>query len=672
MEHAANRDAGEPPTQDNCDGDHNSEFDPRITLSSTSKMAGQTVAPFLAKHIPDQYAPLPKVQQAATSQKDPNTKYCYRHRPDAKCRRTADEPTMENLQNDLQALSQADQQGISHVWALFSAAPAKQRNLMLQGILTQCCFPQLSYLSNAVKDLIRIDFLAALPSEVSFKILCHLDTTSLCKAAQVSRRWRLLADDDVVWHRMCEQHIDRKCTSCGWGLPLLERRQLRDWKRQQQLRGAGRGLNEWSPKLTPIPDERIGRDFVALNGSLKRNADSFSSDELADTSPEASKRPCLGSQDSYLVKQKFRPWKDVYKDRFKVGTNWKYGRCSMKIFRGHTNGIVCLQFDDTILATGSYDTTIKIWDIATEKCIRTLRGHTSGVRALQFDETKLISGSLDKTIRVWNWRTGECLSTFPGHSEGVIGLHFDGNILASGSVDRTVKIWNFVDKSTNSLRGHKDWVNDVKVDSQSRTVFSASDDCTVRLWDLDTMKTIRVFEGHVGQVQQVTLLPPEYEPDDVEAEDTDDGTSSTSSFSDLNTPDEYPSSVFESWGTRTLPPRYILTGALDSTIRLWDVLSGRCLKTFFGHVEGVWALAGDTLRVVSGAEDRMVKVWDARTGKCEKTFSGHTGAVSCIGLTDSRMCTGSIDCEARMYSFKNEKETGEQVEVEGLAANTPL
>ena len=570
-------------------------------------------------------------------------------------------------------MSQADQQGISHVWALFSAAPAKQRNLMLQGILTQCCFPQLSYLSNAVKDLIRIDFLAALPSEVSFKILCHLDTTSLCKAAQVSRRWRLLADDDVVWHRMCEQHIDRKCTSCGWGLPLLERRQLRDWKRQQQLRGAGRGLNEWSPKLTPVPDEKIGKDLVTLNGSSKRDADSFTSDGLVATSPEASKRQCTSTEDSYFTKQKFRPWKDVYKDRFKVGTNWKYGRCSMKIFRGHTNGIVCLQFGDTILATGSYDTTIKIWDIATEKCVRTLRGHTSGVRSLQFDDTKLISGSLDKTIKVWNWRTGECLSTFPGHSEGVIGVHFDGNILASGSIDRTVKIWNFIDKSTTSLRGHKDWVNDVKVDFQSRTVFSASDDCTVRLWDLDTMKTIRIFEGHVGQVQQVTLLPAEYEPEDAEAEDTDDGTSSTSSFTDLDTPDEISSSVFESWGkNRPLPPKYILTGALDSTIRLWDVISGRCLKTFFGHVEGVWALAGDTLRVVSGAEDRMVKVWDARTGKCEKTFSGHTGAVSCIGLSDSRMCTGSIDCEARMYSFKNENELGGQIEGEGFAASTPL
>jgi F-box/WD-40 domain protein MET30 len=91
--------AGEPPTQDNCDANHNDEFDPIITISSTSKMAGQTVAPFLAKHIPDQYAPLPKTQPTATSQTDPNTKYCYRHRPDSKCRRTADEPTMENLQN---------------------------------------------------------------------------------------------------------------------------------------------------------------------------------------------------------------------------------------------------------------------------------------------------------------------------------------------------------------------------------------------------------------------------------------------------------------------------------------------------------------------------------------------------------------------------------------------
>lgn len=557
---------------------------------------------------------------------------------------------------DLETLSQADQQGISHVWSLFSAAPAKHRNLMLQGILTQCCFPQLSYLSTAVRDLIRIDFISALPSEISYKILCYLDTTSLCKAAQVSQKWRNMADDDVVWHKMCEQHIDRKCTKCGWGLPLLERKRLRDWKRQQQLRGAGRGLNEWSPDLTPLPDDGssdVKTSMITL--STKRDASSLTSD--GPSSPESSKRQCskgLGvAETTYFDKPLTRPWKDVYKDRFKVGTNWKHGRYSTRVFRGHQNGVMCLQFDENILATGSYDNTIKIWDIETGECLRTLTGHTLGIRALQFDDTKLISGSLDKTLRVWNWRTGECISTYQGHTEGVIAVHFEGNILASGSIDRTVKIWNFSDKSTFCLRGHKDWVNAVKVDSASRTVFSASDDCTVRLWDLDTRRTIRVFEGHVGQVQQVTLMPAEYEPDDVDVED-DDGTSSIASSSDLDT--LIPHSTADPYATwsesRPRPPRYMLTGALDSTIRLWDVTTGKCLKTLFGHVEGIWALAADTLRVVSGAEDRMVKVWDARTGKYEKTFTGHEGPVTCLGLSDSRVVTGSEDLTVRVLSFK--------------------
>jgi F-box and WD-40 domain protein MET30 len=84
-------------SQDNCDGKHDG-VDAMITMDSTSKVAGQTVAPFLARHIPEQYAPLGAPQPAMATQKDPNTKYCYRHRPDSKCRRTADEPTMENLQ----------------------------------------------------------------------------------------------------------------------------------------------------------------------------------------------------------------------------------------------------------------------------------------------------------------------------------------------------------------------------------------------------------------------------------------------------------------------------------------------------------------------------------------------------------------------------------------------
>ncbi|KFY75431.1 hypothetical protein V499_04598 [Pseudogymnoascus sp. VKM F-103] len=654
-----------PPTHDSCNDSyekhsHDDDDDTltRMRMASSNKIAGRAIAPFLARHIPAAYAPTGTAREGVEREKDPSTKFCYRHRPDLKCRRTADEPSMDHLQRELESLSQADQQGISHVWSLFSAAPAKHRNLMLQGILTQCCFPQLSYLSTAVRDLIRIDFITALPSEISFKILCYLDTTSLCKAAQVNQRWRSLADDDVVWHKMCEQHIDRKCVKCGWGLPLLERKRLRDWKRQQQLRATGRGLNEWSPQLTPQPEAGDGAAIprlelvAAVDQNGRKRSASSSLSEDGNVSPSQIKKlrtlepAANGAVVSRTSTPRFRPWKEVYKDRFKVGTNWKYGRCTTKVFRGHTNGVMCLQFDDSILATGSYDTTIKIWDIDTGKELRTLRGHTSGIRSLQFDDTKLISGSLDRTLKVWNWRTGECMSTYQGHTGGIMSLHFDGNLLASGSVDKSVKIWNFSDKSTFSLKGHRDWVNAVKVDSASRTVFSASDDCSIKLWDLDSKVCIKTFEGHVGQVQQVLPLPADYEPElDDTTPPTADDASSNASSAELPNPSDLRSTFGPAFTAgcatnRPLPPRYMLTGALDSTVRLWDVYTGRCLKTFFGHVEGVWALAGDTLRVVSGAEDRMVKVWDARTGRCERTFMGHAGPVTCIGLSDSRICTG--------------------------------
>lgn len=552
---------------------------------------------------------------------------------------------------------------------------------MLQGILAQCCFPQLSYISACVRDLIRIDFLSAFPPEISFRVLCYLDTTSLCKAAQVSRRWRILADDDVVWHRMCEQHIDRKCNKCGWGLPLLERKRLRASKRQIQLRATGQGLNLWSPDITPFPETASRSSHCSANDEMDVSSAAELGNEhsapppkeLAAAIESIHKDSTDHSHDEGLDEacgqQRFRPWKDVYKDRFKVGSNWKYGRCTTSVFRGHTSDIMCLQFDDNILMTGSYDTTIKVWDIESCQEIRTLTGHTSGIRCLQFDDTKLISGSIDRSLKVWNWRTGECISTYVGHNGGVIGLHFDSTIVASSSMDRTIKIWNFEDKSTFLLRGHTDWVNAVKVDAASRTLFSASDDFTVRLWDLDTKTSIKSFEGHVGQVQQVLPLPHEFDLEESDINSENDSGSSTTGHAPGNSHAASPAdaahnsttavqatSPRDSYGpnfppSRPLPPRYMLTSALDSTIRLWDTATQRCLRTYFGHVEGVWALAADTLRIVSGSEDRMVKVWDTRSGRCERTFTGHSGPVTCVGLSDQRMATGSEDGEARIYTF---------------------
>jgi len=90
-----------------------------------------------------------------------------------------------------------------------------------------CCFSQLSLLSSELALAIRIDPFSLFPREVSLKVLGHLDAMSLGRAAQVSRSWKQLADDDLLWRNMCEQHIERKCEKCGWGLPLLSERRRR-------------------------------------------------------------------------------------------------------------------------------------------------------------------------------------------------------------------------------------------------------------------------------------------------------------------------------------------------------------------------------------------------------------------------------------------------------------
>ncbi|OTA32584.1 hypothetical protein BTJ68_06790 [Hortaea werneckii EXF-2000] len=139
------------------------------------------------------------------------------------------------------------------------------------------------------------------------------------------------------------------------------------------------------------------------------------------------------------------------------------------------------------------------------------------------------------------------------------------------------------------LRGHTDWVNCVKVDEASRTLFSASDDLTVRLWDLDSRECIKVFEGHVGQVQQIVPLPAEFELDEevasgvAKGDDENDDTSSVSSAAESlrrDSPIPAPTAKIPFWPSdddRPAPPRYMLTGALDSTIRLWNVHSSPSL-----------------------------------------------------------------------------------------------
>ena len=527
----------------------------------------------------------------------------------------------------MDVLPLSDRQAITHIWSLFSAAPAFHRKLILQGILSQCCFPQLSFISSQIHQLIRIDFISALPTEISYKILSYLDAISLCKAAQVSRKWREMADDDIVWMKICQQHIDRKCTKCGWGLPLLEQRRLRAATRAAN---AAEEVARTSPINRPVVPVRlpsyITEDEVRAPSEpstpsstrLKRSADE--SDLSCDDRPCPAKR----STPSSLTTRSKRPWKTVYSERCKVEQNWRHGRYSVKVLRGHEGGVRCLQASDNMIATGSYDCTIRLWDLESLQPLKTLTGHSRVVTALQFDSGKLISASMDGTLRIWNYRlsTPECVSVLRGHTDGVLALHLDGKLLASGSADCTVRVWDYERKECKVFRSHKDWVNAVRITGNGRWLFSGSDDTTIKLWDVESGDLVSTFTGHVGQVQCIIPVPSTMIPSETEDEPTSDGL-----------------------------PHYIVSSSLDNTIKLWHVPTGTCKKTLFGHVEGVWNLAADSLRLISGAHDKLVKVWDLEGGKCEHTLVGHGEAVTCVGVCEERVFSGDEDGEVRVWDF---------------------
>jgi len=98
----------------------------------------------------------------------------------------------------------------------------------------------------------------------------------------------------------------------------------------------------------------------------------------------------------------------------------------------------------------------------------------------------------------------------------------------------------------------------------------------------------------------------------------------------------------------------LISGSLDNTIKMWDIETGKTVRTFFGHIEGVWAVASDKLRLVSGSHDRTIKVWSREEGKCTATLVGHQAAVSCLALGEDKIVSGSDDNDIKIWSFSAE------------------
>jgi guanine nucleotide-binding protein subunit beta-2-like 1 protein len=187
-----------------------------------------------------------------------------------------------------------------------------------------------------------------------------------------------------------------------------------------------------------------------------------------------------------------------------------------KQLNGHGGFVqdVVLSSDGQFALSGSWDGTLRLWDLATGTTARRFVGHTKDVLSVAFsaDNRQIISGSRDRTIKLWN-TVGECKYTITedGHTEWVSCVRFSPSVkqptIVSAGWDKLVKVWNLTNcKLRCNLVGHSGYVNTVAVAPDGSLCASGGKDCIARLWDLSEGKSL--YELSAGDVINCLCFSP--------------------------------------------------------------------------------------------------------------------------------------------------------------------
>ncbi|MEG4996935.1 protein kinase domain-containing protein [Microcoleus sp. B4-D4] len=295
-----------------------------------------------------------------------------------------------------------------------------------------------------------------------------------------------------------------------------------------------------------------------------------------------------------------------------AGLRWKNAK--VKNFAQHSDAVGAVAFspDGLMLASGSKDKTVQIWDLATGKSIRTFAGDSSTIWSVAFNSsgTKLATGTGFWRVMLWDLKTGEGTRLLD-HTASVWSVAFspDDKLIASGSGDKTTKI---SDAATGSLiynlPDHTDFVYSVAFTPDGKSLVSGSKDKKITIVDVATGSLIKTLEGHGDQVRSVAVSP--------------DG-------------------------------KTIVSGSYDETIKIWDIETGDLIRSIKGHSDDVVsvAISPDGKFIASGSKDKTIKIWDFATGELLNTLTGHTDEVYVVAFSPDgkTIASGSKDNTIKLW-----------------------
>ncbi|KAI1337898.1 WD40-repeat-containing domain protein [Xylariaceae sp. FL0016] len=423
----------------------------------------------------------------------------------------------------------------------------------------------------------RLDFISLLPFELSIQILAHLDARQLCAVSRVSKEWHRAVQDQYIWR---QSFLREKTTTVatsqpvqpgsGCGVPSL--RPGQDWQKIYRAR----------EEL----DKRWQNPKQARATYLNGHSDSiyclqFDENKIITGARDNTIRiwdmrtlqcrliigpPEVVNETSILFDPNGKPTHYASSPDNERSNPSVPVTVSFPIH--HKASILCLQYDDEILVTGSSDSTCIVYNVRSGyRPIRRLEQHTAAILDVGFDDKHIVTCSKDITICVWDRHTGALLQQLRGHSGPVNAVQLRGNTIASCSGDFRVKLWNIDSgKTVREFAGHTKGLACIQFSEDGRYIASAGSDKMIRVWDANTGECVREIQAHDSLVRSLHI-------DSVSGR--------------------------------------LISGSYDTDIKVFDINSGEQLLDFpRWHASWVLSAKSDYRRIVSTGQDPKILIMD--------------------------------------------------------------
>ena len=287
-----------------------------------------------------------------------------------------------------------------------------------------------------------------------------------------------------------------------------------------------------------------------------------------------------------------------------------------KTFEGHFEKIVSLiQLSSGKLASGSYDNTVRIWNMDTLKEDKIINENGRVFALLEFEKDKLLTGTSADVVNIWdiNSKDANCLFSFSGHELWINCLvKINELYFASASNDAKIKIWDYYNrKCLYNLIGHKDCILSLII-LKNNYLCSGSADLTIKVWDWKNRTCVYTLTGHTKWVKSVFELD-----NGILVSGSDDKTIKLwKDYNLISTLEDHKHSV------RTfcqINSNYFASGSFDCTIKIWDINTLECIQTLTGHNSNIICIISlndnndnpkKSGSIASCSNDKTIKIWE--------------------------------------------------------------